>query len=70
MSGDGRRGTHAAGNHTAGPDDSNTDDGGNGNGGTDNRATGWLLARALDSVLPAGVLSLLTGGPETGAALA
>ncbi|BCJ57370.1 succinate-semialdehyde dehydrogenase [Micromonospora endophytica] len=33
-------------------------------------ATGWLLARALDSVLPAGVLSLLTGGPETGAALA
>ncbi|GIJ28060.1 succinate-semialdehyde dehydrogenase [Micromonospora qiuiae] len=33
-------------------------------------ATGWLLARALDSALPAGVLSLLTGGPETGAVLA
>ncbi|PZF93861.1 aldehyde dehydrogenase family protein [Micromonospora deserti] len=33
-------------------------------------ATGWLLARALDSALPAGVLSLLTGGPEVGAALA
>ncbi|MFJ8580689.1 aldehyde dehydrogenase family protein [Micromonospora sp. NPDC093277] len=33
-------------------------------------ATGWLLARALDSVLPAGVLTLLTGGPEVGAALA
>lgn len=32
-------------------------------------ATGWLLARALDSALPAGVLSLLTGGPEVGAAL-
>ncbi len=33
-------------------------------------ATGWLLARALDSALPAGVLSLVTGGPDTGAALA
>ncbi|WP_433392567.1 aldehyde dehydrogenase family protein [Micromonospora sp. KLBMP9576] len=33
-------------------------------------ATGWLLAKALDSALPPGVLSLLTGGPETGAALA
>ncbi|SCG76120.1 aldehyde dehydrogenase family protein [Micromonospora inositola] len=33
-------------------------------------ATGWLLAKALDSALPAGVLSLLTGGPEVGAALA
>ncbi|WP_319458557.1 aldehyde dehydrogenase family protein [Micromonospora sp. RTP1Z1] len=33
-------------------------------------ATGWLLAKALDSALPAGVLSLLTGGPEAGAALA
>ncbi|MET8350343.1 MULTISPECIES: aldehyde dehydrogenase family protein [unclassified Micromonospora] len=32
-------------------------------------ATGWLLARALDQALPAGVLSLLTGGPEVGAAL-
>ncbi|SCG70854.1 aldehyde dehydrogenase family protein [Micromonospora humi] len=33
-------------------------------------ATGWLLARALDSALPAGVLSLLTGGGEVGGALA
>ncbi|MGC4807252.1 aldehyde dehydrogenase family protein [Micromonospora sp. DT233] len=33
-------------------------------------ATGWLLARALDGVLPAGVLSLLTGGGAVGAALA
>ncbi|MFU8851463.1 aldehyde dehydrogenase family protein [Micromonospora sp. SL1-18] len=33
-------------------------------------ATGWLLARALDSALPAGVLSLLTGGGRVGAALA
>ncbi|MFC0005403.1 aldehyde dehydrogenase family protein [Micromonospora siamensis] len=33
-------------------------------------ATGWLLAKALDGVLPAGVLSLLTGGGEVGAALA
>ncbi|WP_091087057.1 aldehyde dehydrogenase family protein [Micromonospora nigra] len=33
-------------------------------------ATGWLLARALDQALPPGVLSLLTGGPEVGAALA
>ncbi|WP_229398251.1 aldehyde dehydrogenase family protein [Micromonospora okii] len=33
-------------------------------------ATGWLLARALDGALPAGVLSLLTGGGEVGAALA
>ncbi|WBB82340.1 aldehyde dehydrogenase family protein [Micromonospora sp. WMMD882] len=33
-------------------------------------ATGWLLARALDGELPAGVLSLLTGGAEVGAALA
>ncbi|MFI7432111.1 aldehyde dehydrogenase family protein [Micromonospora haikouensis] len=33
-------------------------------------ATGWLLARALDEVLPPGVLSLLTGGAEVGAALA
>ncbi|MFD0788159.1 aldehyde dehydrogenase family protein, partial [Micromonospora azadirachtae] len=33
-------------------------------------ATGWLLAKALDEVLPAGVLTLLTGGAETGAALA
>ncbi|MEU5938098.1 aldehyde dehydrogenase family protein [Micromonospora sp. NPDC047548] len=33
-------------------------------------ATGWLLARILDGVLPAGVLSLLTGGGEVGAALA
>ncbi|MEU7572599.1 aldehyde dehydrogenase family protein [Micromonospora sp. NPDC049240] len=32
--------------------------------------TGWLLARALDSALPAGVLSLLTGGGEVGATLA
>lgn len=33
-------------------------------------ATGWLLAKALDGALPAGVLSLLTGGAEVGAALA
>ncbi|GIM87737.1 succinate-semialdehyde dehydrogenase [Salinispora arenicola] len=33
-------------------------------------ATGWLLAKTLDGALPAGVLSLLTGGPEVGAALA
>ncbi|MDZ5447022.1 aldehyde dehydrogenase family protein [Micromonospora sp. 4G57] len=33
-------------------------------------ATGWLLAKALDSALPAGALSLLTGGGEVGAALA
>ncbi|MFE9693352.1 aldehyde dehydrogenase family protein [Micromonospora sp. NPDC005806] len=33
-------------------------------------ATGWLLAKALDAALPAGVLSLLTGGAEVGAALA
>ncbi|MGK5442394.1 aldehyde dehydrogenase family protein [Micromonospora sp. URMC 105] len=33
-------------------------------------ATGWLLARILDGVLPAGVLTLLTGGGEVGAALA
>ncbi|MEU5788834.1 aldehyde dehydrogenase family protein [Micromonospora purpureochromogenes] len=33
-------------------------------------ATGWLLARILDGALPAGVLSLLTGGGEVGAALA
>ncbi len=33
-------------------------------------ATGWLLTKALDSALPAGVLSLLTGGAEVGAALA
>lgn len=33
-------------------------------------ATGWLLARILDGVLPAGVLTLLTGGAEVGAALA
>ncbi|WP_434743608.1 aldehyde dehydrogenase family protein [Micromonospora sp. SH-82] len=33
-------------------------------------ATGWLLARALDGVLPPGVLSLLTGGAQVGAALA
>ncbi|MEV4711040.1 aldehyde dehydrogenase family protein [Micromonospora sp. NPDC049374] len=33
-------------------------------------ATGWLLARAFDTALPAGVLSLLSGGPTTGAALA
>ncbi|MGB2569055.1 aldehyde dehydrogenase family protein [Micromonospora citrea] len=33
-------------------------------------ATGWLLARVLDGALPAGVLSLLTGGAEVGAALA
>lgn len=33
-------------------------------------ATGWLLAKALDAALPPGVLSLLTGGPEVGAALA
>ncbi|MGN9918300.1 aldehyde dehydrogenase family protein [Micromonospora palomenae] len=33
-------------------------------------ATGWLLARVLDGALPAGVLSLLTGGGEVGAALA
>ncbi|MGW1061693.1 aldehyde dehydrogenase family protein [Micromonospora rubida] len=33
-------------------------------------ATGWLLARALDGALPPGVLSLLTGGGEVGAALA
>ncbi|SCG73285.1 aldehyde dehydrogenase family protein [Micromonospora coxensis] len=32
-------------------------------------ATGWLLAKVLDSGLPAGVLSLLTGGAEVGAAL-
>ena len=29
-------------------------------------ATGWLLARALDGALPAGVLSLLTGGRRGG----
>ncbi|WP_091302259.1 aldehyde dehydrogenase family protein [Micromonospora halophytica] len=33
-------------------------------------ATGWLLTKILDSTLPAGVLSLLTGGAEVGAALA
>lgn len=33
-------------------------------------ATGWLLAKAVDTALPPGVLSLLTGGPEVGAALA
>ncbi|MEV0808020.1 aldehyde dehydrogenase family protein [Micromonospora sp. NPDC050200] len=33
-------------------------------------ATGWLLARLLDGVLPAGVLTLLTGGGDVGAALA
>lgn len=33
-------------------------------------ATGWLLARLLDGALPTGVLSLLTGGPKVGAALA
>ncbi|MEV6367442.1 aldehyde dehydrogenase family protein [Micromonospora musae] len=33
-------------------------------------ATGWLLAKALDEALPPGVLSLLTGGAETGATLA
>ncbi|TDC72338.1 aldehyde dehydrogenase [Micromonospora sp. KC606] len=33
-------------------------------------ATGWLLAKILDGALPAGVLSLLTGGGEVGAALA
>jgi succinate-semialdehyde dehydrogenase/glutarate-semialdehyde dehydrogenase len=33
-------------------------------------ATGWLLARALDGELPAGVLSLLTGDGRVGAALA
>ncbi|MGC5019607.1 aldehyde dehydrogenase family protein [Micromonospora sp. DT47] len=33
-------------------------------------ATGWLLAKVLDGALPAGVLSLLTGGAEVGAALA
>jgi acyl-CoA reductase-like NAD-dependent aldehyde dehydrogenase len=33
-------------------------------------ATGWLLAKALDGALPTGVLSLLTGGAEVGAALA
>ncbi|MFF5173050.1 aldehyde dehydrogenase family protein [Micromonospora sp. NPDC000089] len=33
-------------------------------------ATGWLLAKLLDEALPAGVLSLLTGGGEVGAALA
>ncbi|TDC36299.1 aldehyde dehydrogenase family protein [Micromonospora sp. KC213] len=33
-------------------------------------ATGWLLARLLDGALPAGVLSLLTGGGQVGAALA
>ncbi|MGR6318510.1 aldehyde dehydrogenase family protein [Micromonospora soli] len=33
-------------------------------------ATGWLLARALDDALPTGVLSLLSGGAEVGAALA
>jgi succinate-semialdehyde dehydrogenase/glutarate-semialdehyde dehydrogenase len=33
-------------------------------------ATGWLLARLIDEHLPAGVLSLLTGGPQVGAALA
>ncbi len=32
-------------------------------------ATGWLLARAFDTALPAGVLSLLSGGPTTAAAL-
>ncbi|MEV4478199.1 aldehyde dehydrogenase family protein [Micromonospora coxensis] len=32
-------------------------------------ATGWLLAKVLDSALPAGVLTLLTGGAEVGAAL-
>ncbi|NLU78752.1 aldehyde dehydrogenase [Micromonospora sp. HNM0581] len=33
-------------------------------------ATGWLLARAFDTALPAGVLSLLSGDQTTGAALA
>jgi acyl-CoA reductase-like NAD-dependent aldehyde dehydrogenase len=33
-------------------------------------ATGWLLARLLDEHLPAGVLSLVTGGGEVGARLA
>ncbi|MEV0157364.1 aldehyde dehydrogenase family protein [Micromonospora sp. NPDC050686] len=33
-------------------------------------ATGWLLTRILDGALPTGVLSLLTGGGEVGAALA
>ncbi|MGC5053023.1 aldehyde dehydrogenase family protein [Micromonospora sp. DT48] len=33
-------------------------------------ATGWLLARAFDSALPAGVLSLIVGDATTGAALA
>ncbi|MBO4210743.1 aldehyde dehydrogenase family protein [Micromonospora echinofusca] len=33
-------------------------------------ATGWLLARLLDTALPPGVLTLLTGGAETGATLA
>ncbi|MEH1016110.1 aldehyde dehydrogenase family protein [Micromonospora sp. CPCC 206060] len=33
-------------------------------------ATGWLLARLLDTALPPGVLTLLTGGAETGAGLA
>jgi succinate-semialdehyde dehydrogenase/glutarate-semialdehyde dehydrogenase len=33
-------------------------------------ATGWLLARLLDEHLPAGVLSLVTGGPPVGATLA
>ncbi|MEH0983495.1 aldehyde dehydrogenase family protein [Micromonospora sp. CPCC 205556] len=33
-------------------------------------ATGWLLTKVLDGALPAGVLSLLTGGAEVGAALA
>ncbi|TDB70224.1 aldehyde dehydrogenase [Micromonospora sp. KC723] len=32
-------------------------------------ATGWMLARLLDGALPSGVLSLLTGGGEVGAAL-
>ncbi|MEV4489408.1 aldehyde dehydrogenase family protein [Micromonospora coxensis] len=32
-------------------------------------ATGWLLAKVLDSALPPGVLTLLTGGAEVGAAL-
>ncbi|MFX0594801.1 aldehyde dehydrogenase family protein [Melissospora conviva] len=33
-------------------------------------ATGWLLVRAFHEVLPPGVLSLVTGGAEVGAALA
>ncbi|MEH0841558.1 aldehyde dehydrogenase family protein [Micromonospora sp. CPCC 205711] len=33
-------------------------------------ATGWLLAKILAGALPPGVLSLLTGGAEVGAALA